>query len=148
MPQYVDCYFLMDSRDKNIVKNFVEHISNETEITCDDFLVANGKLIIEDVFILMKYLEQNENEVQYLYWRNKNEKSPYKYIMAFYTDDGKIIFGVSMEGNSPLDSTLERLSLRIKSYLKSSIGCMTVEEMPPANSSEFLEFCKQRYTLR
>lgn len=144
MPQYVDCYFLIDQREREIVNGFLNDIFPLRSVTTDDFVVANGT-VIQDVSVLMKYLESNLSEEQSIYWENKNESSPYKHAMVFYTDDGKMIFGVTLIGKSPEKEQVIKDFLKIKSYLGTQVACMTVEEAPPYNSVEFIDFCKERY---
>jgi hypothetical protein len=57
-----------------------------------------------------------------------------------------MIFGVSIVGREPDSRKSIQLFIDIKSYLNSRTACITVEEPPPTNSIEFIDFCNIRYS--
>lgn len=147
MPQYADLYFLIESRDKRKVCAFLDTYLPEREETADDYVVNNGdeSLVLTDLNALMDYLEQNTNVDQVIYWRNLDALNIHRYGMVFYTDDGYMIFGISMEGRLPNDGHVEDEFTQLKANLKIAIGCITIEESPPVNSVEFRSFCENRH---
>lgn len=93
------------------------------------------------------HLEDNLGYEYTIYFDNIDKSATIKQIILQYTDDGKIIFGVSIIGNDP--SSIQQIEIikEIKNYLNSKDACTTVEEIPPINSSEFVEFCDERYRI-
>lgn len=145
MPQLVDCYCFVDSRKKKLVDDFLDKFLPRREDTIQDFVVNKKSTIIEGSDELMFFLEQNLSEEKTIYWKNTDENSTYMYAMAFFTDDGKLIIGVSISGRFPDEKLVVDSFFEIKEYLNSTIGCITVEEAAPTNSQEFIEFCNNRY---
>lgn len=94
---------------------------------------------------LMRYLEHDTAEEYLIYWTNSDHSSSYKHGMIFYTDDKAMIFGLSLSGDAPDSEEAITQYLNIKRLLSSNVGCITVEEVPPVNSVEFMNFCKNRY---
>lgn len=149
MPQYIDSYFLVESRNSASIKNFINAFLPLSKLSTDDYPVPwfskSPSIIFKEVEELIDYLEQNVNLEYSIYWENLDIKSIIQYFMVFYTDDGKMIFGVSVVGNNPQEMNSIILFKKIKKFLNSNICCMTVEEVPPTNSKEFLEFSKKRF---
>lgn len=72
------------------------------------------------------------------------------FAILTYTDDAKMILGVSLLGTfDDVDDMRENVKIfrDIKSFTNSAIACMTLEEPSPNNSLEFIEFAKQREWL-
>lgn len=149
MGQYIDSYFLVNNRDSSIVRKFLDEFFPCREEATEDYPVPeyndNPIAVYKDIEDLYSYLEEHANETYSLYWYNSIEDSLLKNAMAFYTDDKKIIVGVSITGNSPEDMKAIEYYLNISTFLGSDVGCITVEEAPPVNSLEFIEFCNKRY---
>jgi hypothetical protein len=146
MPQLIDCYFLIDFRNRKVVNDFLDEFIPDREETCDDYIVSSNSNIFDCADELMGFLEQSVNEDKTIYWENRNKMNVIKFAMAFFTDDGKIILGVSMKGKSPRDILIQEKYFEVKTYLKASVGCITIEEVAPTNSLEFIEFCEDRYS--
>ncbi|WP_188435070.1 hypothetical protein, partial [Chishuiella changwenlii] len=62
-----------------------------------------------------------------------------------YTDDGNMIFGISIYGNNIISKESTSLFRNINEILKTKISCITMEEPPPHNTNEFIDFCNIRY---
>lgn len=150
MAQYVDCYWLINSRDNNIAERFLNKILQERVESSSDYPVPiysnNPSIIYSNVQDIMLYLGNHPNEEYSIYWRNCDKKSEYKHAVIIYTDDGKMIFGASLEGNDPYDKIIESNYVKIKNFLGANFGCITVEEMAPTNSLYFTDFCKKRHS--
>jgi hypothetical protein len=56
-----------------------------------------------------------------------------------------MIFGVSIIGRELEAAISIQLFKEIKNYLGSQYACITDEEPPPINSTEFVDFCNERY---
>ncbi|WP_143305307.1 hypothetical protein [Chitinophaga vietnamensis] len=149
MPQFIDSYFLIDTREKDQIFKVVNTFVPEWEKTADDFPIPlyseEPTRIFESVDELFTYLETHKNEVYSIYLKNLNEVDAIRYIMIFYTDDGKAIVGFSTPGRVVESETAISLYKTLKHFLNAEISCMTIEESPPDNSVEFELFCKERF---
>lgn len=103
--------------------------------------------IYHSVKELLLYLGNNPDSEYIIYFKNKDELSEIKQIVLQYTDDGKLIFGVSSIGNDPSSSKSIQLFREIKNFLNSHNACATIEEPPPTNSLDFVDFCDERYRI-
>lgn len=152
MPQYIDSYYLVDTRKLEIVYDFFSKYfpSGLKDLAIDypfpEFSDSPEK-IFHSVRELLLHLEDNLGYEYTIYFDNTDKSATIKQIILQYTDDGKIIFGVSIIGNDP--SSIQQIEIikEIKNYLNSKDACATVEEIPPINSSEFVEFCDERYRI-
>ena len=149
MPQYIDSYYLIDSRKSEFVYDFFAKYSHTRKELADDYPIPQFSDSPERIFYsvgeLLLYLEDNPNFEYAIYWENEDKKSEIKQFTLQYTNDGKMIFGVSIVGNEPDSIKSVQLFREIKSYLNSKKACITVEEPPPINSIEFIDFCNGRY---
>ena len=149
MPIYTDSYYLVDNRSKSFIFRFIdEYIPNAIE-TSDEYPVpwfaespVNIFFNIDDI---LKYLENNLHSEYAIYWRNPKEDLDIKHFMIFFTDDGKMIFGVSINGEEPNTAVSINVFKELSGFLNTKTGCITVEEPPPTNSIEFIEFCSNRF---
>jgi len=150
MAQYIDCYFLIDGRNSDLVKIFLKKYLPVNKESAEDYPIPlfsdHPVKIFDSVNDLLMYLENNKDCKYSIYWHTDKKKSDIEHVMVFYTDDGKMIFGTSISGNNPMEINNLKIFRDIRSFLNSEIGCMTVEEPPPFNSSEFVEFAKNRYS--
>lgn len=149
MPQYTDCYFLVENRERSIVESFIARFLPFNKQAAEDYPIPlyadNPKMIFKDLNDILLYLEKHTDLDYSIYWKNCDEKSLIKHFMVFYTDDGKIIFGISTIGSDPAEKKVVLLFNQILDFLLSKVGCITVEEPPPFNSLEFIKFSKDRY---
>ena len=149
MPQYIDSYYLVDSRKSTIIYDFLDAFSVDKKSLADDYPIPQYSDKPEKVFQsdsdLMSYLEDYVKCQYLIYWENANSKSEIKQFTLQYTDDQKMIIGVSIIGNDPRSQKSVQLFRLIKNYLTSQNACITIEEAPPANSIEFVSFCNERY---
>lgn len=150
MPQYIDSYYLINNRTLDIVCDFFSKyfpLGGEelaTEYPFPEFSDYPEK-IYYSVRKLLIHLEDNPNFEYTIYFENKDRLSEIKQITLQYTDDGKMIFGVSIVGSDPSSIRSIQLFKEVKSYLNSEKAYVTIEEPPPINSLEFISFCNERY---
>jgi hypothetical protein len=149
MAQYADCYLLVDSRSIKVGMKFLDKfLPNRKESSVDypvPLYADEPQEIFTNAADLMQFLEVESTEDYMVYWKNTENKNVIKHGMIFYTDDGKMIIGFSVEGRNPDDEPVVQSFNEVKSYLNLEIGCITIEEEPPTNSIEFKSFCAQRY---
>lgn len=149
MPQYIDSYYLVESRASALVYDFHRDYLKKSKELSDDYPVPqysdNPERIFDSVDKLLSYLEQNPECKYMVYWESLDQYSEIRQFNLHYTDDGKLIFGVAIIGNEPDSFESILLFKEIKKYLNSSIACITIEEPPPSNSIEFVEFCNNRF---
>ena len=152
MPQYIDSYYLVDSRKLQIVNDFFsKYLPLGKEELASDYPFPeysdNPEKIYHSAKELLIHLGKNLNFDYTIYFENKDGLSDIKQVTLQYTDDGKLIFGISIVGNNPaLDENL-LLFREIKNYLNSKNACATIEEPPPTNSIDFIKFCDERYRI-
>jgi hypothetical protein len=144
MPQYIDCYFLINSRKSIFVEAFLNKFIPIRTASAEDYPVPeytnNPARLFLNTTDLILYLEEKSTYSYSIYWRNEDQLSDIKHGMVFYTTDGMMIFGVSIEEYDPNNDIYKA----IKTFTGSTMGCMTVEEAPPDNYIEFNEFCHNR----
>ena len=149
MAQYIDSYYLVEHRKPILVKQFLDKYMPNAIESAEDYPVPlyndSPVTVFYNIETLLFYLER-EKECEYaVYWQNLNENQRIKHFMVFHTDDGKMIFGVSVAASKPDDLLSITVFNELKVYLNSEIACITAEEPPPANSQEFVVFSKSRY---
>ncbi len=135
---YADLYVLVNSRSKKIIESFLNNFIPNREESADEYEIPqyseNPDFIFKKDCELMDYCENNNNINHTIYWRNKENIVP-KYAMVFYTIDGKMILGLSIE-----DEKLEQYYLlNMKQFLKSDCGCIAYETPAPNNSNDFVK---------
>lgn len=152
MPQYIDLYYLVNSRESEVVCDFFKDYSFVKRELADDYPIPQYsdnpiKVFYSDEELLL-YLEKDYNCEYLIYWENAEENSDIKQFTLQYTDDGKVIFGVSIVGTVIDSIEVVELFKHIKDYLNSKEACITMEEPPAVNSFEFIDFCNERYKPR
>ena len=149
MPQYIDSYYLVDNRKSMYIYDFFKKFSFVKKELSDDYPIPqysdNPEIVFHSDSELLSYLESNSESDYVIYWGNIEEKSEIKQFTLQYTNDGKMIFGISIFGNEPDSVRSVSLFKEVKNYLNSQKACITVEEPPPINSVEFIDFCSDRY---
>ncbi|WP_078126168.1 hypothetical protein [Leptospira alexanderi] len=148
MPQYVDCYWLVRDRRSEITKAFLNKFLPEREESFGNYPVPMRSESPIKTFMnvneLIEYLQDSDEEYL-IYWKNTNPRCIFKHGIAIYTDDKRLILGVSIEGNAPDEKDIIERYYTISNFLNAEISCITVEEVAPSNSVAFREFCKNRY---
>lgn len=146
MPIYTDCYCLVDSRTVETCLRFLDEFLPERIESADEYPLPlhsdHPQKVLGDVHLVMKHLEEEKEEAYVLYWRSTKDDSRVKHGMLFYTNDGHLIVGVSIEGESLEDREAIQMLQDLKAHFTSHIGCMRVEGPPPPfNASAFIAFC-------
>lgn len=150
MPQYIDSYYLIDNRKPGVVYDFFTRYfplglkELATEYPFPQFYDKSEKIYnsAEELFL---HLENSPNSEYTVYFENKDQRSIIKQFTLQYTDDGKMIFGASIIGRDPSSEESIEVYKEIKNYLNAQKSCVTIEEAPPINASEFINFCNERY---
>lgn len=152
MPQYIDSYYLVDTRRLDIVYDFFSrYFPLGLKELAIDYPFPEFSDYPDNVYLFLKdllmHLEKTPSCEYTVYFENKDKSAIIKQVTLQYTDDGKIIFGVSIIGNEPsLIREIEVIN-DIKNYLSSNNAYATIEEPPPINSEEFIDFCNERYRI-
>jgi len=138
---YSDIYSLVESRDKTLVRAFLDNFLPNREEAADEYEVPqyseNPSIVYKNAEELIEYMNNNSNEVHAIYWRSLSDGDP-KDAMVFYTSDGCMILGLSIE-----DEEKEQYYLRkLMSFTNSDISGIAYEQAPPDTKSEFKEFIK------
>jgi len=149
MPQYIDSYYFVDNRNSKLVYDFLDKYFPLRRELADDYVIPkysdNPEKIFYSAIDLLAYLDENLNYDYIAYWENLDESNDIKQFTLQYTDDGKMIFGVSIYGREPESEKSVQVFNEVRNYLNSPIACITGEEPPPWNSIDFIDFCNERY---
>jgi hypothetical protein len=148
MPEVLDAYFLVENRELKLVMDFMRYFGfhPETEVA----KCPNREYIIgpQNVFLSAEnalfFLEKNNNIDYSIYWVNRNNENMIRQFSVHFTDDGKVIYGLAIEGTDPESLQVIELFKSVRDYLHSKSACITSYEPPPSNSILFEEFCKNR----
>jgi len=87
---------------------------------------------------ILTYLEEHPSEPYGLYWNDADPASAGQ-AMAFYTRDGKLIFGLA-DQEEVVTAKLQELV----SFVGSSYVLRGSEQRPPETASEFIALCKEQ----
>lgn len=94
---------------------------------------------------LLNYCEENPGCEYLIYWGNSAKNPVFNQFTLQYTNDGKMILGLSIVGNVVDSEFGIALFKDVKKYLNAQIAYITDEEPPPGNSIEFSKFCNERF---
>ncbi|OMP75155.1 MULTISPECIES: hypothetical protein [unclassified Chitinophaga] len=149
MPQYIDSYYLVDNRSSEVVYDLFTNYGFIKEELAGEYIIpqysSEPTIIFYSDVDLLNYCDENLDCDYLIYWGNEVENSIIRQITLRYTNDGKMIFGISIVGRE-VDSDISIAIFKdVKNYLNARIGCITGEAPPPSNSIEFIEFCNKRY---
>lgn len=151
MPELIDQYFLVDSRDSNFVTRFLDKYVPKRAAVADYYLITTEdgeeKIDSKNIDFVLSFYEHHVTSIYDIYIENLDKESLIAYAILTYTDDGRMILGVSVLGTfNDVDDMRENIRVfnDIKAFTNSAVACMTLEEPPPNNSLEFIEFAKQR----
>jgi hypothetical protein len=135
---FSDIYVLVDHRKIDVVNEFLEYFVPDNQVLADEYEIPqysyNPEIIFRKATELMHYCETNVEATHSIYWFNNQKKDP-RNAMVFYTNDRKMILGLSI-----LHESQEREWLtKLKQFSKSKHGCILYERPPPENSADFKE---------
>jgi hypothetical protein len=149
MPQYIDSYYLVDSRSPRLVYDLFANYGFVKEELADDYPIpqysSEPTIIFYSDAELLDYMEENSYCEYIVYWRNVVKNPVINQVTLSYTNDGKMIFGISIVGREVDSAESIAVFKDVKKCLNARIACITGEEPPPGNSIEFLEFCSEKY---
>jgi hypothetical protein len=136
-----DIYVLVGNRDVKIVQKFLRHFVPDNREMADEYEIPqysdSPDFLFNKAIELMRYCEEHTEVPHAIYWFNKQKEDP-RDAMVFYTNDGKMILGLSIEDESQEQEWLKQL----KNFSQSDQGCILYESPPPDNSKEFLKLTK------
>lgn len=140
---YTDIYVLVDDRKVELIQDFLEHFIPDHREMADEYEIPqyadHPDMLFHKAIELMKHCEGHTDVPHAIYWFNNQKEDP-KDAMVFYTDDGKMILGLSIEDEQRDQEWLEKL----KAFSKSDRGCILIENPPPENSKEFMKLIEDR----
>jgi len=139
---FADCYVLTDKRTRDFIDSFLNKFLPNRQEYRDAFEIPqfsdNPAIILESANELIKYLEQNKNEIHAIYWYNK-EESKVRGAMCLFTSDGQVIVGVTCETLNP-DTTIESNYLKeLMSFCNSKKSLIEYEKPAARDTEEFLQ---------
>lgn len=133
-----EIYFLVDDRSLTSVESFLNQFLPHRENAADPpfpypELSPNPFTMFESEIELIRALANDPREIYGLYWRSN---SSFRRAMAFFTNDGKIIFGIA-------DSFPDRESAmhEIAGLLGATCFRFGWEQRPPDSAGEFEKEC-------
>ncbi|NLK46944.1 MAG: hypothetical protein GX297_09895 [Treponema sp.] len=142
----VEVYFLINDRRTETILTFVNQMLSSPKSISEEFSFPLYDDIPEKVFDslrdLLDFLETRENAMYSLYWEDEKGVDP-RQVMAFYTEDGKVILGIVVDETKGF-TWLEKLS---KTF-PIQFGLVTVESALPDQSSDFVDLCRNGNTPR
>lgn len=135
---FADIYVIKKSRSKKLGEDFLNHFLPNREESASEYELPqysdDPKILFNKAYDLMEYLEKNNNDNHTIYWRNLDSNNPNRHGMIFYTTDGYMIFGISVDADP--ENEAECLS-EMKDFLKSDRGYITYECPPETTFEEF-----------
>ncbi len=149
MPELIDQYFLVDTRDTKFVTRFLDKYVPKREAICEYYIISTeygeDEIEPENLDFVLLFYEHHVNTSYYIYLRNLDEDSLIAFAILTYTDDAKMVLGVSVIGSfNDVDDMRENTKIfnDIKAFTNSDTACMVLEEPPPSNTAEFIEFAE------
>jgi len=165
---FSDCYVLVNTRDKKVVLQFLNHFLSEIIELSDKYEIPqysknhDQKLI--SMYELLEFLENKNDEPYYISWKGLLLKDfPFKTVqvcpeeiksikqivenhflcMATYTNDGKMILGISCPTMEPDTRIEDYYFSKLKEFANSEIGYITYEQPATNNSAKFTEIAEK-----
>jgi hypothetical protein len=139
-----DIYVLAGARNSTVIKRFLERFAAgaiqarfEYEIPqyCD-----TPSMIFSKADEVMEYLCEHSIESQSIYYRLANHPDKIKNAMVFFTNDGHIIFGLSVYLSDASES--EKYLKAMAVTVDARYGYFIQETPPPPTAVEFIAIVK------
>jgi hypothetical protein len=141
MPDYYDVYVLAPERSASIALQFLDEFAPHRVETAVDYQFPQHsdqpEVVLTTAHDAITYCAHHPRESQSLYFRNLS--GGHAHAMLFFTEDGGLILGLSVEQADPADTLL-----RLREHAHSPIGYLTFEEPPPVTASEFRRLAQAR----
>lgn len=135
---FADIYVIKKSRSKKLGEDFLNHFLPNREESAFEYEIPqysdDPKILFNKAYDLMEYLEKNISDNHTIYWRNLDSNNTNRHGMIFYTTDGYMIFGISVDVDP--ENEAECLS-EMKDFLQSDGGYITYECPPETTFEEF-----------
>ena len=140
----IDIYVLAAERTLEAAKRFMREWAQEFRPAASEYEFP--QYADKPVFVysspadLIKNLVEAPAEPHGLYWNNP-ARGFVRTSMLFFTTDGAMIVGLSVEGDQPplLEETLRALALTVSGR----VGYCAYETPPPDTVSEFIDYARQ-----
>lgn len=147
----LDFYLLVETRSTDKALSFLDKFLPNRKVASIDFPFPQYADRPSNTFVdpleLMDYLSIRSSDSYSIYWNNIEEEHLFSNAMLFYTDDGKLIFGLSFDSELPIPEEKVSVLQEVIQFLDPQKYCLTAEEPPPENSVDFLEFSDSRMSL-
>ena len=109
----LDIYVLSSSRSYKKIMSFLEeflpyNIENASEYYIP-YLSDNPEKTFTEVHTFMQYMETAEKEPNAIYWNNLEKDSDIEFATVFYTDDAKMVLGLSLKESGEEKKLLKNL---------------------------------------
>ena len=133
MAGYYDIYVLARERSAGIASRFLEEFAPRREQSAVEYEFPQysdqPNLILTMAEDAIRHCVEHPSASQSFYFRNLGDGPAH--VMLFFTEDGGLILGLSVEQDP--DGALFRLRI----HARSEHGFVTFEEPPPATADEF-----------
>lgn len=141
-----DCYVITDQRIQVFINSFLDKFIPHREETADEYEIPQYSdkptIIYKKAEDLIDYMVSNKNEPHTIYWRNL-QRSNLKGAMCFFTNDGKLILGLSCK-TLDSDKSIERKYLEeLREFCSTNDGYIAYEDPAPDNTAEFMDRVKK-----
>ena len=133
---YYDVYVLCADRSSVSFDKFRAFLTDAEEAAAEyefPHFAEIKEFITKDVSVILEKLFLEKEEDYAIYWR-VNLDEGITSAMMFFTDDGYIIYGLTVAENKA-----ENMLGILKKIFSSEFGGITFEQPPPLNSKEFIE---------
>lgn len=144
---FSDCYVLSENRNTKFIidflNQFVPNRINTTEGYAIPHYAGNEVITFKKDANLIEYLVENKTVTYSFYWEN-NKNSEITHAMCFFTNDGKIILGLSTKTKFPNTEIEDNIMKKMKEFISNEYFLITYEEPAPLNSLEFIELIHER----
>lgn len=149
MGYLADIYVIKRTRLKKSGIDFLNEFLPNRQESSDEYLIPqyadNPVFEFDTADELMIFLESNHVYSQNIYWKNTVEKAVNKHGMIFYTKDGCMVYGISINAEingNPNTENINECLAQMKAFFKTNIGYIDYEN-PPANTyDEFVGLVK------
>jgi hypothetical protein len=144
MTELADIYILTDHRSPDMIERFLNAYLPNRKEAAEDYIIPyltsdNPKYIFNTAQEVISYCCNNLYEEHAIYWNNSSSDEQPHSAMVFFTQDRKLILGLSTYDE---DLAVEYLN-QLKDLSKTQVGYITIENPPSLNSKEFAKTAKQ-----
>ncbi|MDP6046388.1 MAG: hypothetical protein QGH94_02900 [Phycisphaerae bacterium] len=134
-----DVYVLAERSEHVLAEFRRKHLSGFREAAEEyEFpqYAAEPDFVTEDLRRVIDVLLQHSDEHYAIYWNNSVD-GDVRSAMVFFTNDGRLIFGLSV-----LAPAAQRTLAELLAEAGSQVGGVLFETPPPASAEEFIAACR------